>query len=122
MKLIGNILWIIFGGLISAILWIVFGLLLCISIVGIPFGVQCFKFAKLSFAPFGKKVQLHYFTHPIANTLWILLFGWELFLVQLFGGILCCLTIVGIPVGLQAFKFSALSFAPFGAIVGKAKK
>ena len=122
MRLIGNIIWIVFGGLISALLWIVCGLLLCITIIGIPFGVQCFKFAKLSFAPFGKKVKLDYFDHPIVNTIWVLLFGWELFLVQMFAGLVCCLSIVGIPVGIQAFKFSVLSLAPFGAAVKKSKK
>ena len=117
MKLIANIIWILFGGLISALLWLVAGILLFITIIGAPFGVQCFKFAKLSLAPFGKKVKLNYMEHPIINTIWILIFGWEMFLVQLIGGILCCITIVGIPVGLQAFKFSKLSLAPFGAKV-----
>ena len=123
MKFIANIIWIIFGGLISALLWVLAGLLLCITIVGIPFGVQCFKCAKLAFAPFGKKVRLDYMKHPIVNTIWLLLFGWELFLVQLISGLFCCITIVGIPAGIQAFKFSKLSLAPFGAKVGgKGKK
>ena len=119
MKLIANIIWIIFGGLISALLWVLAGVLFCITIVGIPFGVQCFKFAKLAFAPFGKKVKIEYMKHPIANTIWIFFFGWEMFLVQLFAALLCCITIVGIPVGVQAFKFSKLSLAPFGAKVKK---
>ena len=123
MKLIANIIWIIFGGLISALIWLVAGLLFCITIVGIPFGVQCFKFAKLAFAPFGKKVKVDYMKHPIVNTVWLLFFGWEMLLVQLIAGLLCCITVVGIPVGIQAFKFSKLSFAPFGAnIASKAKK
>ena len=119
MKLIANIIWIIFGGLISALIWLVAGLLFCITIIGIPFGVQCFKFAKLAFAPFGTKVKLDYMKHPIVNTVWLFFFGWEMFLVQLIAGLLCCITIVGIPVGIQAFKFSKLSIAPFGAKVKK---
>ena len=119
MSLIANIIWIIFGGLVSALMWVIAGLLLCITIVGIPFGVQCFKFAGLALAPFGKKVKLDYMKHPIINTLWLVFFGWELFLLQLVSGIICCITIIGIPAGLQAFKFSKLSLAPFGAKVKK---
>ena len=122
MKLIANIIWIIFGGLISALIWLIAGLLFCITIIGIPFGVQCFKFAKLSLAPFGKKVDVAYMKHPIANTVWVIFFGWEMLLVQLVCGLLCCITIIGIPVGIQAFKFSKLSLAPFGATVRSAKR
>ena len=117
MRLIANILWIIFGGLISALIWLIAGVLFCISIVGIPFGVQCFKFAKLSLAPFGKKVKLNFVKHPIANLLWLIIFGWGMFLGYLAAGIACCITIIGIPAGLQAFKFSILALAPFGAKV-----
>lgn len=117
MKLIGNIIWIIFGGLITAIAWLLVGLLLCITIIGIPFGKQCFKFAKLSLAPFGKKVFLDFSKHPIINILWLLFIGWGMFLGYLFAGVFCCITIIGIPAGLQAFKFSILAIAPFGAKV-----
>ncbi len=120
MRLVANVIWIIFGGLISAIVWLVAGLLFCITIIGIPFGIQLFKFAKISLAPFGKKVKLHYMGHPIVNTLWVVFFGWETFLLYMVAGLLCCVTIVGIPVGLQSFKFAKLAFAPFGAQVVKA--
>ena len=96
-KLIANILWIIFGGLISALLWCVAGLILCITIVGAPLGVQCFKFAKISLAPFGKKVKLDFGKHPIINIIWLLLFGWEMILAYLVASFVCCITIVGIP-------------------------
>lgn len=121
MKTIANIIWLLFGGLISAILWCVGGLVCCITIVGIPLGIQLFKFAKISFAPFGKKVKLHYGKHTIINTVWLLILGWEMMLVYLVAGLLCCVTIVGIPAGLQAFKFSKLALAPFGAEVIKNK-
>ena len=121
MKLIANIIWILTGGLISAIAWCLGGLICCITVVGIPLGVQLFKFAKMSFAPFGKKIKLHYNKHTIINTVWLLLIGWEMFLLYLFAGLLCCVTIVGIPSGIQAFKFSKLALAPFGAEISKNK-
>ena len=117
MKFIANLVWFVFGGLISALLWCLGGLICCITIIGIPLGVQLFKFAKISLAPFGKKVKLHYSKHFIINTVWMFLLGWEMMLVYLFAGLLCCVTVVGIPVGLQAFKFSKLALAPFGAKV-----
>ena len=117
MKLLGNIIWIIFGGLFTALAWLIVGLLLCITIIGIPLGKQCFKFAKLSLAPFGKKVKLNFGKHPIANLFWLIIFGWGMFLGYLAAGIACCITIIGIPAGLQAFKFSILALAPFGAKV-----
>jgi uncharacterized membrane protein YccF (DUF307 family) len=122
MKIVANIVWILFGGLALFFSWLIVGIFLCITIIGFPFGIQCFKYAKLSLAPFGKKVKLDYFDHPIVNTIWVFLFGWELFLVQMLAGLVCCLSIVGIPVGIQAFKFSVLSLAPFGADVKKSKK
>ena len=117
MKLIGNIIWFIFGGFILGLLWLLLGALLCISIIGIPFGMQCFKAAKLSFAPFGKKVKLHPAEHIITNIIWAILIGWELALVYLISGAVCCITIVGIPNGIVAFKMMKLAFCPFGAKV-----
>ncbi len=122
MRLVGNIIWFLFGGLILAILWLVLGLLLCITIVGIPFGVQCFKVAGLVVAPFGKCVETRFDKHPVANLLWAILFGWELAIGFLVAGILNCITIVGIPLGLQSFKFMKLAFLPFGATVKKNRK
>ena len=117
MRKIANVIWFIFGGLISALLWGIGGIVLCITIVGIPLGIQLFKFAKISFAPFGKKVKLNYMEHPIANTVWLIFLGWETFLVFMLAGLLCCITVVGIPVGIQGFKYAKLAFAPFGAKV-----
>ncbi len=117
MRLVANILWIIFGGLISALTWCVAGILLCITIVGIPLGLQLFKLARISLAPFGKKVKLHYMEHPIVNTLWAVFFGWEIFLLYVASSIACCIMIIGIPLGIQGFKFAKLAFAPFGAKV-----
>ncbi len=114
---IGNILWFIFGGLILGLFWSILGVILCITIIGIPFGVQCFKTAKLSFFPYGKKVKIHFFKHPIVNTIWAILFGWELTLLYLILGIVYCITVIGISRGIQIFKFAKLALLPFGAEV-----
>lgn len=117
MKTIGNILWCIFTGLWSAIAYIFAGIILCITIIGIPFGKQCFKLAKLVFMPFGKTVYTKFSSHPIANIIWIILFGWEMALGFVLTGIVWCITIIGIPFGKQCFKLAQLSFVPFGASV-----
>ncbi|MBQ9748030.1 MAG: YccF domain-containing protein [Clostridia bacterium] len=115
MRTIGNIIWFLLGGLITGLAWFLVGLVLCITVVGIPFGIQCFKFAKISFTPFGKKVHTEFEEHPIMNIIWLILFGWEFALTYLACGVLCCITIVGIPFGLQAFKLMKLAVFPFGA-------
>lgn len=122
MKTVANVIWFIFGGLWLGLAWAVLGILLCISIIGIPFGLQCFKAAALSFAPFGKRVEVHYDKHPVANLLWAILAGWEMALLHLIAGVICCITIVGIPVGLQSFKLMELAFLPFGAVIKAGKK
>lgn len=116
MRTIGNILWMIFGGGILAILWGIAGLLCCCTIIGIPMGVQCFKFASLVFWPFGRNVIFANGTaNFLLNILWILIFGWELSIVSFLLGLLWSVTIVGIPLGMQCFKFARLAFMPFGA-------
>lgn len=117
MRTFANVLWIIFGGLISWILWMILGVILCITIIGIPFGRQCFKAAKISLAPFGKVVDLRFNAHPIANIIWAILIGWILFVGYLISAILLCITIIGIPWGLQIFKFAKLALFPFGAVI-----
>lgn len=118
MRLIGNILWFVFGGLLSGLAWVLVGCLWCITIVGIPVGMQCFKFAALSFCPFGKEVVYgpSVFSFLI-NLIWIVLFGWEMALGNLMIGLVWCITIVGIPFGKQFFKLAKLSLMPFGAEV-----
>lgn len=115
MRIISNIIWILFGGIWLALLWALSGILLCITIVGIPFGIQCFKAAGLSFAPYGKKVVLDFAKHPIANTLWAIFGGWGMAIAYFFTGVLNCITIIGISKGIQCFKIMKLAFFPFGA-------
>jgi len=117
MKTIGNILWFIFTGLASGVAYFFTGLLLCITIIGIPFGKQCFKMAGLVIWPFGKTVNSDFGKHPIANIIWCLLFGWEMALGFLLVGLIWCITIIGIPFGKQCFKLAKLSFVPFGATI-----
>ena len=115
LRIISNIIWFLFGGLILALLWGLVGLVLCITIVGIQLGVQCFKIARLSLFPYGARVKLNITEHPIANVIWAVLGGWEIALVYLVFGILNCITIIGIPRGIQTFKFVKLALFPFGA-------
>lgn len=79
-------------------------------------GIQCFKFASLVFWPFGRNVIFANGTaNFLLNILWILIFGWELSIVSFLLGLFWCVTIVGIPLGMQCFKFARLAFMPFGA-------
>jgi uncharacterized membrane protein YccF (DUF307 family) len=119
MNVIGNLLWIILGGFLLSLFWAVAGLLCCITVIGIPMGIQCFKIAGFVLTPFGKNIILGNFGvfGFIANLLWIFLLGWELAITSLSLGLVCCLTIVGIPFGIQYFKFAQLAFLPFGARV-----
>ena len=118
MKLIANILWFIFGGFIMGTLWFLYGVLWCITILGIPIGIQCFKFAKLAYAPFGKTVSYKWNVSSIVlNILWIIFTGVPMAIFNFVVGCVLCITIIGIPVGLQLFKFAKLSLAPFGTTV-----
>ena len=116
MGTLGNILWLIFGGFLSGLSWIISGIIWCISIIGIPYGIQCFKFARLSFLPFGKEIEYGGGVMSLfANVIWTLFFGIPMALENLLFGCICCITIVGIPFGLQYFKIAKLALAPFGS-------
>lgn len=121
MNFIGNIIWLVFGGIIAAILWLLAGLLLCITIIGIPFGIQCFKISNFVLWPFGRDVEIGNFgaCGLILNVFWILVFGWELAIAHVIVGFIFFLTIIGIPFGLQHIKFAKLSLVPFGARIYK---
>lgn len=116
MRLLGNILWILLGGLETAIFWFLIGCILCITIIGIPFGTQCFKMAGLTLAPFGKTVINNGgLATGIFNIIWALTFGWMLGAIYVFAGLVNLCTIIGIPFGIQSFKMAALAFWPFGS-------
>lgn len=117
MNIIGNILWLLFGGILGAILWFIAGLILCLTIIGIPFGMQCFKIALFVLWPFGSEIESGDFGVGglLLNILWIVCLGWELAVTHLVIGLILCLTVIGIPFGLQHFKFAQLGLMPFGA-------
>lgn len=121
MRILGNILWFVFGGFLNGLAWIISGLIWCITIIGIPYGRQCFKFASMSFFPFGKEVIYGGGAISlIANIIWLIFFGIWMAISNLIAGLVCCITIIGIPFGLQFFKLAKLSLTPFGAkIVSK---
>ena len=118
MKIIGNILWFVFGGFLSGLSWMLAGCLWCITIIGIPIGTQCFKFAGLAFFPFGKEVVYGGGTISLlANILWLIISGIPMAVGNFITGCLWCITIIGIPFGKQFFKIAKLSLMPFGASV-----
>ena len=120
MKLLGNILWFLFGGFITALLFAVVGLVWCVSIVGIPVGIQAFKAAQLTLAPFGKEVVYGGGAgRLILNVLWIIFGGLVMAINCVFWGLLLCVTIIGIPFGKQYFKLAKLALMPFGATIHK---
>ena len=116
MSCLGNIIWLIFGGLVNSIGWVIAGVFWCITIIGIPIGLQCFKMAGLQFAPFGKEIVTvdSGFGSLILNVLWIVFGGLELCIANLISAFFLAITIVGIPFAKQALKLAFLSLMPFG--------
>lgn len=118
MGILGNILWFIFGGFAAGLSWVIAGIGWCITIIGIPIGLQCFKFAGLAFFPFGKEVTYGGGAMSfIANIFWLLLTGIPMAIADVVWGCILCITIIGIPFGKQFFKLAKLSLMPFGATV-----
>ena len=117
-RFVSNIVWFVLAGVWLALGWAFFGALWCCTIVGIPVGVQCFKVARLALAPFGTEVEygggLGSF---VLNVAWFFIGGIELCGLALAAGVACCVTVVGIPAGIQAFKFAKLALMPFGSSV-----
>ncbi len=118
MNTIGNIIWLIFGGFAAAIGYFAGGLALCITVVGIPFGLQCFKLGEMVFWPFGKKVESVNSRAgclaPFLNLIWLICGGLWSALCHLFFGLLLAITIIGLPFARQHFKLIELSLFPFG--------
>lgn len=118
MGCLGNLIWFIFGGFIMGLSWLFAGVLWCISIIGIPIGMQCFKFASLAFFPFGKEVRYGGGAGSVLlNILWIIITGIPLAIEAALIGVVFCITIVGIPFGMQCFKIAKLALMPFGSSV-----
>ncbi len=118
MGCIGNIIWFFLGGLVTGLTWFITGLLWCITIVGIPVGKQCFKMAKLSFFPFGKEIVYKGGSFStLVNILWLIFGGLLLAAEYALLGLVYCISIIGIPFGLQCFKMAKLALMPVGARV-----
>lgn len=116
--LLFNIIWICTGGLFTAIGFFAIGVICYVTIIGIPLGRQAFKMASLTLAPFGRTIVYGGGAPSlVANVLWLILGGWWSALCYLLEGCAFCVTIVGIPFGLQLFKMAKLALLPFGAQV-----
>ena len=118
MSLLGNIIWLIFGGLIAGLGYILGGLVVCLTIVGIPFGVQTIKLGVATLAPFGKEVvelpDANSALRLVLNAFWLVFFGWEIALAHAASALVLAITIVGIPFALQHLKLIPLALLPFG--------
>lgn len=118
MNFLGNILWFVLGGFLVSLYYFIVGVLFCITIIGIPFGLQLIKLAGFALWPFGHDIQSD--TNDggclsiVMNVIWILVGGVEIAMIHLTFGVFLCITIIGIPFGLQHFKMALLALIPFG--------
>ena len=129
MRFAGNVIWFVLGGWYTALLWLIGAAVFAISIIGLPLTIAALQMASLSAWPFGREVvhireldgkglsattAMTGTVGFIVNVIWACTFGWVLFLAYLVGGVLTCLTLIGIPLGLQAFKLAGISLWPVG--------
>jgi uncharacterized membrane protein YccF (DUF307 family) len=118
MKILGNIIWLVFGGFAIFLEYMLAGLALCITIVGIPFGIQAFKLGVLALWPFGQDIEYMDYApgclSTIMNLIWFFIGGIWIMLTHFFFGLLLSITIIGIPWGRQHFKMASLALTPFG--------
>jgi uncharacterized membrane protein YccF (DUF307 family) len=118
MNFLGNLIWLIFGGLVIAIEYFIGSILLMITIVGIPFGIQTLKMGALALWPFGRDTRVHDRAsgclYILMNIIWLLCGGLWIAITHALFGLLLCITIIGIPFGLQHFKLTAIALNPFG--------
>jgi uncharacterized membrane protein YccF (DUF307 family) len=116
-RTLGNVLWFLLAGWWLAILYAVAGVIACVLVITIPFGIASFRLAGYALWPFGRRIEVHRgagVASLLGNVLWIVLFGWELFLAHVLAGLLLCVTIVGIPFGVASFKMAGLALVPLG--------
>jgi uncharacterized membrane protein YccF (DUF307 family) len=118
MTLLGNIIWLVFGGFLTGLGYIMGGLILCATIIGIPFGIQAIKIGFAAWTPFGEQIVLKENAHGVGNTffnlIWLIFFGWEIALAHLVHGVILAVTIIGLPFAKQHFKLIPLALFPFG--------
>ena len=118
MKLLGNLIWLVFGGILISIEYMISSLILMVTIIGIPFGIQTMKLAILALWPFGAEIRLKPVNSgclsTIMNLIWIFIGGFWISLTHVIFGILFAITIIGIPFARQHFKLAGLALTPFG--------
>lgn len=117
LSILGNVIWVIFGGVEVALYYFFFGILFCITIIGIPFGLKLFEIGIYALLPFGRSSEIivpqNTLLSVVLNLFW-LPFGIVIAIIHLVFGVLFCITIIGIPFGLQHFKLMSFAFIPFG--------
>jgi uncharacterized membrane protein YccF (DUF307 family) len=116
-RLILNVIWLVFCGLWMALAYVVAGLICFVLIITIPFGIAAFRIASYVLWPFGRTIEPRRNAgvgSVIGNIIWIVLFGWWLALGHLLTGVALCLTIIGIPLGLASFKIIPITLLPLG--------
>jgi uncharacterized membrane protein YccF (DUF307 family) len=118
MSLVGNILWFLFGGFVAFVGYVLAGFLLCLTVVGIPFGLMAIRLGVAMLAPFGKQVvERRDANSPLRllfNVVWLLLFGWPIALAHVTSAVALALTLIGIPFAIQHLKMIPLALLPFG--------
>lgn len=123
MSLLGNIIWLIFGGFVAGIFYIIGGVLLHLTIIGIPFGRQAIRFGTSVMLPFGKDVVRQEggdsFLSLVFNVIWLIFFGWEIAIAHLTGGLILAITIIGLPFARKHFQLIPVSLFPFSYTLAK---
>ncbi len=118
MSLLGNIIWLIFGGFLTGLGYIIGGLALCLTIIGIPFGLAAMKLGVAALLPFGRDIvrteSAGSTVNMVLNIIWVLVWGWTLALNHLFWALILAISIIGIPFALQHWKLIPLALFPFG--------
>jgi uncharacterized membrane protein YccF (DUF307 family) len=118
MKILGNLIWLVFGGIVIAIQYFIGSVVLILTIVGIPFGIQTLKMAALAIWPFGRDTRVHSRAsgclYILMNVIWLLAGGIWIAVSHALFGLILCITIIGIPFGLQHFKLTSIALNPFG--------
>ena len=121
MKTLGNVIWFVFGGVFVAIEYLISSVAMMVTIIGIPFGLQTLKLAEVALWPFNKKVMKNQASSGcvslLMNVIWFFVGSIPIALTHLLFGVLFCITVIGIPFGLQHFKLMRLAFCPFGKTV-----
>ena len=118
MKFLGNIIWLVFGGILISVEYLVSSILMMATIIGIPFGIQTLKLAVLALWPFGSEIRVAQNNSgclsTVMNIIWFFIGGIWIALTHVAFGLLFAITIVGLPFAMQHFKLAGLALTPFG--------